>query len=131
MVTRTLSIIAVMLLSGCVGYEPNYVDVTIVNESGEPVRAATLIVAGERYELRDLPSDGREVISFATAGDDSYDLRVQFSSGRVLHNESIGYIGEGMRSRDALRIRPSSIEVDAGTRPEAEAPLPLTPTAPQ
>jgi hypothetical protein len=127
MVKIWLCSIAVLLaLPSCRVFGDTYADVTIDNATNENISRATLWVARHTYQLADIKPGDSRTISFTTAGDDSYRLAITFVSGRELNVESLGYVGEGMASRDKLRIHEGSVQLVAGTRPGSDAPLPLT-----
>jgi hypothetical protein len=127
MVKYLLAIASTVALTSCSVFGDTYADVTLVNVSADVVRHATVEVAWRQYVVTDLAPMQRHTISFVTAGDGSYDLSVRFASGEGFEQRNIGYVSAGISSRDEILIRDGSAKYVAGRRPDAEAPLPLTP----
>jgi hypothetical protein len=126
MLKRFLPITALLLVSSCTFFGPTYADVTLRNDTSENISRVSIMVTRHRYELTDLSPGEARTISFTTAGDDSFNIGVTFESGRELKTQSLGYLTEGIQSRDTIRILPRSFELDTDIRPDAESPLPLT-----
>ena len=126
MVIRRLAFALLVIQVACRGLDPTYADVTLENASQDLISRATISVARREYEIVDLRPGERRTVSFITAGDGSYRVDAKFQSGRSIAAESIGYIGEGMPSRDTIRVSEGGFELIAGTRSTTEAPLPLT-----
>jgi hypothetical protein len=100
-------VIVVMSSASCTSGDSRF---TVMNETGEAISHATIVVCGQTIEMREIPVAGRVSGTYRVKSDSDYDVTVKFANGNQLHRK-VGYVTNGVRYADEISISTADISV--------------------
>lgn len=101
------TIIAVLLVVSCTANKGNF---SLVNKTKEPITRASVLICGQKIELKDIRPSGRASGSYEVKSDSHYTVEVEFLSGKKIRKET-GYVTNGMDFRHEITVTDLDIEI--------------------
>ena len=120
---RKIAVSAIVVVLAAVGIFFIYVvldrgvtQVSLHNTSSEPITRGELLALDRRFPIGQIAVGGFQTICIQNRGEGSYQLNVEFRSGRHLLSGELGYFTSGASANDQVEIQSEKILLKS-TRP--------------
>jgi ABC-type lipoprotein release transport system permease subunit len=86
-------------------------EVSLENNSSEPIAHATIEVCGQKLDFSEMARGEIKTAKFKVKGDSQYDVIISFHSGRKI-NAHIGYVTNGASYKDKLAVTDNEVVLE-------------------
>jgi hypothetical protein len=90
-------------------YSGKIASLKFVNNSGQLIESANILVAGKSCSVKKLGAGGEIVCHFENLHDSSYSVSVTLQGGAVYSEPSLGYVTGGLNLNDTIVINRSGV----------------------